>query len=406
MTELPTPSRSDALQAAAEWLIRLGDPDLRDEDIDAWNAWMEASPLHARAFEDIHLLWHAAGEVGSEDVLAERSRTAATTDMHSLQDLEEVGTTASSTLAADSAGSGVSNATFRPRSTTRQPRVNRRRSLVRRWGLMAASVAALAVLAIGWEMRERATPSTAPELHFAADIGMPRHVELPDGSVLELDAASEVVVQYGAQRRQLELLRGQAYFSVEKDPSRPFEVRAGGVMAQALGTRFSVARRNDGVRVVVVEGHVQVSDLRANVEGVANKVVQLVAEQEAAIVNGFGMEGPRSIDAASAIAWQKGNVIYRGEPLGNVVADLNRYSQVPILLEDRHLAGLPVTGRWSTTNVDLWLESIAQVLSLSVVRTQGQILLVPSRQSAAALHAARPPGMALRTDAAYAQSRR
>ncbi|HVK50175.1 MAG TPA: hypothetical protein VM469_00365, partial [Pseudoxanthomonas sp.] len=64
--------------------------------------------------------------------------------------------------------------------------------------------------------------------------------------------------------------------------------------------------------------------------------------------------------------------------LGNVVADLNRYSQVPVLLEDRALAALPVTGRWSTANVDTWLESIAQVLSLQVVRRDGRIVLAPS----------------------------
>jgi transmembrane sensor len=354
-------AREQALQEAAEWLLRLSERDLQDADIDAWNAWMEASPLHAQAFEDVHLLWDAAADVNADDVVhARRARVAS--DGEALRE-------------ATPSLPGVTDASFRPRSTTVPSRRPSPRSRARRWVALAASVAMLAVMIGLWKHE---APRAPAELHLVADIGAPRKTTLPDGSHLDLDAGSEVVVQFSSQRRQVELVRGQAYFSVAKDPGKPFEVRAGGAMAQALGTHFSVARRNEGVRVVVTEGRVQVSDLRANRGGIANHVVQLVANQSATLADDGPLQGPVDLDAASTLAWLQGKVTYRSETLGNVVADLNRYSRLPIVLEDKQLAQLRVTGRWSTTDLDVWLDSVAQALSLSVVRKQDEILLVPA----------------------------
>lgn len=386
----PTP-REEALNAAAVWLIRLGEADLRDEDIDAWNAWMEASPEHARAFEDVHLLWDAAGEVDGEQVVAamlatapahaaaeQAARTAAadaSTELGGRRNVLPFDANAKLTSAVDTSASTSAASTI----VTRRPR-----SRLRRFTAIAASLAVVTVAAVGsWHALSPTVPAPSPELRYVAGVGQPRIIALSDGSTLQLDAGSEVVVQFSSQRRQLELLRGQAYFAVAKDPARPFEVRADGAMAQALGTQFSVAKRSDSVRVVVTEGHVQVSDLRAHANGSGNKAVQLLANQSASLVNAGRLEGPQRVDAASATGWRQGKVVYRGEPLGNVVADLNRYSQVPILLENRQLAALPVTGRWSTANVDTWLESIAQVLALEVVRSGGRIVLASSPASSA-----------------------
>lgn len=391
MNNINSTAREDALNAAAVWLIRLGEADLRDEEIDAWNAWMEASPEHARAFEDVHLLWDAAGDVDGEQVVAAMLATAPAhaaaeqAARHAAVDVSDrkLAPHAVSPSAADVASNSAAGVS--PTTSTASITATRRpRSRLRRFTAIAASLAVVTVAAVGtWHALRPTAPGPSPELRYAAGVGQPRTIALSDGSTLQLDAGSEVVVQFSSQRRQLELLRGQAYFAVAKDAARPFEVRADGAMAQALGTQFSVAKRSDSVRVVVTEGHVQVSDLRAHANGGGNKAVQLLANQSASLVNAGRLEGPQRVDAASATGWRQGKVVYRGEPLGNVVADLNRYSQVPILLENRQLAALPVTGRWSTANVDTWLESIAQVLALEVVRSGGRIVLASSPAASA-----------------------
>ncbi|MFC6185219.1 FecR family protein [Pseudoxanthomonas japonensis] len=358
MRDHPRTTRAQALQEASDWLIRLGDHDLQDSDIDAWNAWMEASPLHAQAFEDVHLLWDAAAGVDPGQVIAAQQARAADD---------------AATDRAAMSPPAITHASFQPRSTTSPVLRTATRTRPRRWIALAASVAMLAVL-VGALTFNRPTAPT--DLRLAAEIGTPRNVDLPDGSRIDLDAGSEVVVQFSSQRRQVELVRGQAYFAVARDPARPFEVRADGALAQALGTHFSVAKRNEGIRVIVSEGRVQVSDLRAHGDGIANHVVQLAANQSATLREGGPLDGPVELDAASTLAWLQGKVTYRSETLGNVVADLNRYSRRPIILEDATLAQMRVTGRWSTGDLDVWLDSVAQALSLSVVRRQDEILLV------------------------------
>lgn len=363
-------ARGEALQAAAEWLIRLGEPDLQESDIDAWNAWMEASPLHVQAFEDVHLLWDAAADVSSEQVVAaRRSQKDALAPATATDVARGIGHEAPAPLPA------ITGAVFQPRATTTPTRMARPSGNRRRWMAVAASVA---VLAATLGLVQFTGPGAPTELHLSADIGVPRKVELADGSRVDLDAGSQLVVQFTSQRRQVELVRGQAYFSVAKDPARPFEVRADGALAQALGTHFSVAKRSDSVQVVVSEGHVQVSDLRDNTHGIVNHVVQLRADQGASLIEGGPLDGPIALDASSSLAWLQGRVVYRGEALGNVVADLNRYSTLPILLDGSQLAKRRVTGRWSTNDVDTWLESIAQALSLSIVRGKDSIRLVPA----------------------------
>ncbi|MDR7068320.1 transmembrane sensor [Pseudoxanthomonas japonensis] len=362
MRDHPRTTRAQALQEASDWLIRLGDHDLQDADIDAWNAWMEASPLHAQAFEDVHLLWDAAAGVDPGQVIAAQQARAA----------DEVATAATTDRVAMSPPA-VTHASFQPRPTTAPVPRTATRTRPRRWIALAASVAMLAVL-VGALKFSRTTAPTG--MRLAAEIGTPRQADLPDGSRIDLDAGSEVVVQFSSQRRQVELVRGQAYFAVAKDAARPFEVRADGALAQALGTHFSVAKRNEGIRVIVTEGRVQVSDLRAHGGGIANHVVQLAANQSATLQEGGPLDGPVDLDAESTLAWLQGKVTYRSETLGNVVADLNRYSRRPIILQDATLAQMRVTGRWSTTDLDVWLDSVAQALSLSVVRRQDEILLV------------------------------
>jgi len=368
MREDKRAARAQALEDAAHWHIRLGDADLADADVDAWNAWMAASPLHARAFADIDLLWEASADVDSARVDAERARREHAEHAHAHAQQRQAGTADAARVATTQV---VTGASFRPRASVRQPTRRRARRLVA-WAAVAAGVSACA-LAVGlwWPPASPVPPS---ELHLVAAAGVPRQAMLEDGSRIDLDAGSEVVVQYGARRRQVELVRGQAYFSVARDAARPFEVRAGGALAQALGTRFLVARREEGERVAVTEGRVQVADVRVG-DGSPRHVVQLAANESTTLLAAGALMPPSRHQTAQTLAWLDGNVTYRRETLGNVVADLNRHSARPILLDDATLATLPVTGRWRTGDLDAWLDSVARALALRVERDGTRIVL-------------------------------
>ena len=79
---------------------------------------------------------------------------------------------------------------------------------------------------------------------------------LPDHSVVELNTQSEIRVGFTAAERRVELVRGEAFFDVAKDPARPFIVVTDLATAKAVGTRFSVYRALSGTIVTVAEGRV------------------------------------------------------------------------------------------------------------------------------------------------------
>ncbi len=82
---------------------------------------------------------------------------------------------------------------------------------------------------------------------------------LPDGSTIELNADAEIAIDYSATQRAIRLVSGEALFAVQKDPSRPFAVTAGGVVDRAVGTAFAVRHAFAAVSVIVTEGQVAVA---------------------------------------------------------------------------------------------------------------------------------------------------
>ncbi|MBX0293056.1 FecR domain-containing protein [Hymenobacter sp. HSC-4F20] len=101
-----------------------------------------------------------------------------------------------------------------------------------------------------------------PELlHYATGVGEQREVVLPDSSHVWLRPRSELtcVASFGAVRRVQ--LRGEAFFSVTKDPAHPFVVQAGEVAVKVLGTSFLVQAypQLPATTVLVHTGRVQVA---------------------------------------------------------------------------------------------------------------------------------------------------
>lgn len=359
MNEAAAHVRRNALREASEWLLRLQDEALSDAELEEWGRWMAASPHHAAAFDDLDALWEAAAALDS--AVLERARAAAA----------RVGLEASKQPAAAAPAPIVASAW---RGTPPPPAAGagfgRRHRTMRR--LAAGAAAGLALAAGAWFFAWREPPADRTQV-VATAVGERRQLTLADGSTLELDAASEIVVRYAERRRDVELRKGQAYFSVAHAPERPFTVTAAGVRSRALGTRFAVGRRGDRVAVTVAEGRVRVTAPQAGRSEPVRHELAPDQQLDYSPATGFGT--PHPVHADQALAWREGALVYQGEPLANVIEDLNRYSHAPIRLQDPALGGLKVTGRCELSELDRWLEGVAAALRLRVQRSEAGILL-------------------------------
>ena len=95
---------------------------------------------------------------------------------------------------------------------------------------------------------------------YETPIGKHRVITLTDGSTIHLNTRSRVSIRFSATRRAAQLLQGEALFTIQHDPNRPFEVVTGLTVIRDVGTQFDVHRKtSDAAVVTVIQGQVDVS---------------------------------------------------------------------------------------------------------------------------------------------------
>lgn len=191
-----------------------------------------------------------------------------------------------------------------------------------------------------------------PGLMFATAKGEHRSFQLADASTVTLNTDSRVAVAFRGGERRLELIRGQAFFAVAHDKSRPFVVAVDGRTVTALGTRFEIRAEPASVRVVLVEGKVAVTRERGP------PVVMRPGQQLLA--------GPRGVtvsaaDVSAVDDWQRGIVTFKETTLAAAAAELNRYSRAQLKVDDPRIAGLTVSGVFQTSDARRFARTIAQI---------------------------------------------
>jgi len=248
----------------------------------------------------------------------------------------------------------------------------------------AVVAAALLVIAVGVTIES----SRWRVERYSTVTGGLQAVPLPDGSHVTLNTDSQLRVALNKQERLVELIRGEAYFEVAKDPSRPFVVKAGGKRIVAVGTQFSVLREGEEVRVIVSEGTVRLesdSPLRSLATpdahrgtGAAPPIHSIPAQLAAgssdpagALLLSAGTVARSADDGvlvqetlASEIdhqlSWRNGVLIFRDLRLADAVAEFNRYNQRKIVIADPAIADLEVGGIFRSTNIEPFVHLLAQ----------------------------------------------
>ena len=211
---------------------------------------------------------------------------------------------------------------------------------------------------------------------YRTSFGEVRKVPLSDGSVTAINTETEIRVAMTSDTRRLTLSKGEAWFSVAKDPQRPFLVEAGDVRVRALGTAFSVRRLDKGADVLVTEGVVETW-----VVGEEAHRVQLVAGARSFVVEGQPVRTVKSeAEVTNALAWRDGQIALYGETLADAAAQFNRYNARKIIIADPRLAAEKVVGQFSAYDPEAFARATANTLGARVV-TEGPFLrLYPGNQ--------------------------
>lgn len=375
---------------AIEWLVLLQSGRATPEDQVVFDAWLAQSAQHVAAFLDAEMLFGDLAQTATakawqgrgEDVLAHGSDTKAVS--------RDIALTRNARQANHRDGDGnpdiadisgredhvspkhghspirlgrgrkrsFSNAS--QRHDAAQDRA-RRTFMGRR---MIASVAAgivACLLLIAFEA-PRLGPVAGLYSDYATAVGERREITLPDGSEVFLNTASALSVNYSPERRTVRLAAGEAVFRVAKNPARPFVVEAGNGTARAVGTVYDVRLRDKGAEVEVLEGVVAVKS------GHGPDAINV----HAGLKTRYGADGKVEIPVArdpADTAWQRGKLIFNRQPLSRVIAEVQRYRKDRIVLANRNLANLEVTGVFRLDQLDDLLASINDTTPARVITT-------------------------------------
>jgi transmembrane sensor len=169
-----------------------------------------------------------------------------------------------------------------------------------------------------------------------------------------LNTNSRLDVDFSGDRRDVHLVRGEAYFEVVHDKTRPFTVYASNYVVRDIGTAFDVHLSKTGlVEVGVTKGRVEVSPANGgDASGTLKSLGVLAAGHK--IVLGQTVERAEAVSSADLrrkLAWRQGELIYTGQPLAEVLADISRYSDIKVELADPALENLPVGGAFRTDQI-------------------------------------------------------
>lgn len=287
------------VEEAADWFAKLNDGKPKRSHQAEFAAWLSADPRHLAAYEDIQRLWNSAGE---------------------LPELKQHG------------------ASVAAKKMTR-----------RQLGIAALMLAG--GLGVAHVLRR-------PHADYETSTAERRTITLPDGSMADLAAQTRIALAYEPAARRINLLEGEAFFTVAPAPGRPFIVEAGQASATALGTSFSVANDAGAVRVLVTEHAV---NLRAGV-----RTAHIEAGNRV-LYDGSSLGPVEPADTAADLAWREGRLVFTHAPFGDVVATINRWRSGRLVVIGGELARRPVTVIAEIERIDEVVAQLDQILPVRLV---------------------------------------
>jgi transmembrane sensor len=159
-------------------------------------------------------------------------------------------------------------------------------------------------------------------------------------------------------------------------------VHANGYRVIAVGTRFDVRRDAGKLRVVVTRGLVRLQ----SADDPAKPPAMLPAGSIATVAGDeVAVQQVSPDEAAQALSWRSGFVVFHNTPLAEAVREFNRYNARQIVIADPSLETLRVGGNFKLDNSDAFVRLMQSVFPVQARQQDREVVLTRKAQ----VHAAR-----------------
>lgn len=292
---------------AADWLVKMQDQVLTEDEQSQLQQWCAQSADHQRAWQAAQQLNQSFNQVPEKLGLSVLSRKQA-----------------------------------------------QRRNLIK-------AISVLLVIPTGSWLVYQHSPITSWAADYQTTTGELREITLTDGSKLMLNTRSAVNVVFDETQRLIELLEGEIQITTANDEllGRPFLVKTEHGQIRALGTVFTVRLSSEYSQVAVQQDAVEIHT------AATDKVQRITAGQQSRFSK-VDIEPVTASQPTTATAWTRQQLIVDNQSLAEVIAELSRYRK-GWLRCDPAVAQLRLSGVFQLTDTDIALSNITHTLPVNVV---------------------------------------
>jgi transmembrane sensor len=200
--------------------------------------------------------------------------------------------------------------------------------------------------------------------------GQQRRVVLPDGSTVLLNSGSAIALDFGADRRAVRLIEGEAFFDVVRNPDRPFRVTGRFADVEVTGTAFSVRAVGEADNVALQNGSVSVRPRSGQA-----RAVKLLPRHTVA-VGATATGAVDAIDPDQAFAWLEGRIRFSDRRLVDVLDELRRHHRGIIIVANHRIGEIRVSGNYRLDDPALIVASLAEAVGATLIRLSDRVLIL------------------------------
>ena len=336
--------------------MRLKAKDISDLERDQHSEWINESPDHQKAYRDLNQQWDEMDELtpwALDEVKRLQSRFESETN--------------------ESQGEHYSlSRKLRNLSSGKRRKCNLIWAMC--FALAITSMLSAVFISTPW-------PWLHTKINYETKIGEQRKVVLPDGSLLHLNTGTSVEIDFSAEVRNVELIKGEALFNVVQASNRPFVVDVIDHNVVAVGTTFNLQITDAALKIEVVEGQIAVRHQDAifnsspGRSGESDEGMLLNAGQGVEVNADGILSQVATVNVQRATAWDRGLLVFDEIPLRQATEKMSRY----MLTDLRVVVGIPdkiVSGEIQIRDQETMLKQFAKIAQVTPVRQSAQLTLL------------------------------
>jgi transmembrane sensor len=205
---------------------------------------------------------------------------------------------------------------------------------------------------------------------YETRVGEQKHITLPDGSLMFLDTDTRASFQMRGDLRLMKLSGGRANLRVVPDKGGLFRVEAGRQAVVTQQSQLDVFDDSGTTSVTVIDG---LASVETGHPGKDEKLALRGGER-------LRISGERLVrdrpNLSALLAWQRGQIVFDNSTLAQAAVDLNRYSDMKLVVEDPVVASWLVSGVFPVGDNRAFVQAASKFLPLGMIQMPGRILMV------------------------------